>query len=143
MRGPAPKAPSARAIGSTKRLAATPTTCRFAPAGLERGPSRLKIVRKPSSWRTGSTWRMAAWCAGANRKQMPASSSARRCWSALAAMLTPRAVSTSDDPDFDEMARVPCLATFSPAPAATKPTAVEMFNVCSPSPPVPQTSMTS
>ena len=61
----------------------------------------------------------------------------------VAAMLTPRAVSTSDEPDFDEMARFPCLATFSPAPAATKPTAVEMFNVCSPSPPVPQTSITS
>ena len=86
---------------------------------------------------------MAAWCAGAYRKQMPASSRARRCWAAFAAMLTPSAVSTSDEPDFEVMARVPCLATFRPAPAATKPTAVEMFRVCRPSPPVPQTSITS
>ena len=33
--------------------------CRFAPAGFERGPSRLKIVRVPSSTRVGPTWRIA------------------------------------------------------------------------------------
>ena len=73
----APSAPSTWASGSTQRAAKTPTTWRWAPAGLVSGPSRLKMVRKPSSARIGETWRMAPWWAGANRKQMPASSSAR------------------------------------------------------------------
>ena len=40
------------------------------------------------------------------------------------------------------MVRLPCLATFRPAPAATKATAVEMLKVEMPVPPVPQTSIT-
>src|SRR3990167_5914057 len=74
---------------------------------------------------------------------MPASSSAWRCLSRPGSILTPRAASTSAVPDLLVIARLPCLATFSPPPAATKPTAVEMFRVCRPSPPVPQTSTVS
>ncbi len=100
------------------------------------------MVRKPSSWRIGVTWRMAPWWAGANRKHRPASSSARRDCSGVAAMLTPSALSTSDEPEREEMARAPCLATFSPPPAATRAAAVEMLKVWAPSPPVPQVSTT-
>src|SRR5579859_7927589 len=74
-------------------------------------------------------------------KQMPASSSALSWRSAGMAMSTPSSLSTSAVPDFEDSARLPCLATFRPPPAATKPTAVETFRVCWPSPPVPQTSM--
>ena len=37
----------------------TPTSWRRAPAGFDSGPSRLKIVRVPSSTRVGATWRVA------------------------------------------------------------------------------------
>jgi len=57
-------------------------------------------------------------------------------------MLTPSAVSTSALPERRVMVRLPCLATFSPAPAATKATAVETLKVETPVPPVPQTSIT-
>ena len=42
-------------------------------------------------------------------------------------MLTPSAASTSEEPDFDDSERVPCLAIFTPAPAATRAAAVEML----------------
>ena len=90
----------------------------------------LKMVRKPSCSRIGITCRMAPWWAGANRKQMPASSNALRCWAGLAAMFTPNASRTSEDPDFEDTARVPCLATFNPPPAPTRATAVEMRSAC-------------
>ena len=48
----------------------------------------------------------------------------------------PSSVSTSTVPVREEMARLPCLATFTPAPAATRAAAVEMLRVCRPSPPV-------
>ena len=37
----------------------TPTICRRTPAGLESGPSRLKIVRVPSSARVAATFFVA------------------------------------------------------------------------------------
>ena len=45
--------------------------------------------------------------------------------------------------DCDDIALVPCLATFTPPPAATRAAAVEMLRVCRPSPPVPQVSTVS
>jgi len=56
-------------------------------------------------------------------------------------MATPRASRTSALPHLLEMDRLPCLATFAPAPAATRADAVEMLNVPVPSPPVPQVSI--
>ena len=56
-------------------------------------------------------------------------------------MLTPSAVSTSAPPVREDSARLPCLATGTPQPAATKVTAVETLSVPAPSPPVPQTSI--
>ena len=83
---------------------------------------------------------MAGWSFGAKRKPMPT------CWmhsstiSGGASMLTPRASSTSALPQLLETARLPCLATVTPAAATTKAAVVEMLNVLQPSPPVPQVS---
>ena len=55
----------------------------------------------------------------------------------------PSASSTSAEPVCDEAARLPCFATPAPAAAATSAAAVEMLNVCSPSPPVPAVSTRS
>ena len=52
---------STSASGSSQLSEKTPRSWRLTPAGLESGPSRLKIVRVPSSTRTGATWRMEAW----------------------------------------------------------------------------------
>ena len=56
-------------------------------------------------------------------------------------MSMPSASSTSALPAAEETARLPCLATGTPAPATTNAVVVEMLKVCSPSPPVPQVSM--
>ena len=56
-------------------------------------------------------------------------------------MLTPSAVSTSAEPDCEESARLPCLATGTPQPATTKALAVEMLKLPEASPPVPQVSI--
>jgi hypothetical protein len=56
-------------------------------------------------------------------------------------MLTPSVVSTSADPDFEESARLPCLATGTPQPATTKALAVEILKLPEASPPVPQVSI--
>ena len=53
----------------------------------------------------------------------------------------PSASRTSADPDRDVIARLPCLATGTPAAAATSAAVVEMLNVPLPSPPVPTTSI--
>ena len=53
----------------------------------------------------------------------------------------PSASSTSADPEREVIARLPCLATGTPAAAATSAAVVEMLNVPLPSPPVPTTSI--
>ena len=58
-----------------------------------------------------------------------------------ASMVTPRAASRSAEPEREESARLPCLATGTPQPAATSAAAVEMLKVPLASPPVPQVSM--
>ena len=55
-------------------------------------------------------------------------------------MLTPRASRMSALPHWLDNDRLPCLATFTPAPATTKAATVEILNVQAPSPPVPQVS---
>ena len=47
------------ASGCTHCLENTPTICRLTPAGLDSGPSRLKIVRVASSTRVGPTFFIA------------------------------------------------------------------------------------
>src|SRR5229473_8422493 len=58
-------------------------------------------------------------------------------------ILTPSAISTSAEPDRDDRARLPCLATGTPAPATMKAAQVEMLNEPDASPPVPTTSIAS
>ena len=100
----------------------------------------LKIVRTPSSLRTGAACFIAAWWFGANMKPMPVSSMHCATCSGFSMMLAPSASSTSALPDFDDTERPPCLATRAPAAAATNIDAVEMLNVCDASPPVPTMS---
>jgi len=100
----------------------------------------LKIVRTPSSRRTGAACFIAAWCDGANMKPMPVSPMHCATAPGVSMMLAPSASSTSALPDFDDTDRPPCLATRAPAAAATNIDAVEMLNVCCASPPVPTMS---
>ena len=124
-----PSRPRTSAIGLAHSGANTPTSWRRAPAGFDNGPSRLKIVRVPSSTRVGATWRVALWWRGAIRKPMPNSHRQARTIERSASMLTPSAVSTSAEPDFDDSARFPCLATGTPQPATTSALAVEILKL--------------
>ena len=56
-------------------------------------------------------------------------------------MRAPSASSTSALPQREDIARLPCLATTTPQPAATKAAAVLTLKVSAASPPVPTTSM--
>src|SRR5262245_15514844 len=112
-------------MGSTQCQENTPTTCRLTLAGLQMGPSRLKIVRMPSSPRIGAQCFKAGWCCGAHRKPTPASCTQRAVVANGTSILTPSAVSTSEAPASEETERLPCLAIFTPAPAATSAAQVE------------------
>ena len=67
----------------------------------------------------------------------------RPTWSGVRSILTPSAASTSAAPERDDSARLPCLATGTPAPATMKEAQVETLNEPEPSPPVPTTSTAS
>ena len=121
----------------------TPVNCRVTEAGFANGPNRLKIVRVPSSTRAPPAWRKAAWWRGANMNAQPAASSTAGSRSSATSTFTPSACNTSAAPVLELSARLPCLATFTPAPASTKVTAVEMFKLPDASPPVPTTSIAS
>ena len=54
-----PKLANTWAMGSIHSRANTPRSWRLVPAGLDRGPSRLKMVRVPSSTRVPATCRIA------------------------------------------------------------------------------------
>src|SRR3972149_5826692 len=58
-------------------------------------------------------------------------------------MFTPSASRTSAAPERRLTARLPCFATYAPAPATTNAVVVEMLNVLTLSPPVPTTSTRS
>ena len=76
-------------------------------------------------------------------KPMPACLMQRLMPSGLRSIFTPSAASTSAAPERDESARLPCLATGTPAPATIKAAQVEMLNEPEASPPVPTTSIAS
>src|SRR6202035_4682725 len=76
-------------------------------------------------------------------KPMPASRMQWPICSGLRSIFTPKAASTSAAPERDESARLPCLATGTPAPATISAAQVEMLNEPEASPPVPTTSMAS
>src|SRR5215212_8666872 len=138
----APKRASAPAIVGRKAGSDTPITCRVAPAGLVSGPRKLKIVRTASSLRTGTTKRVALWCAGANMKPKPTSRMHCATASGPRSIRTPSASSRSAEPDSPVAERLPCLATAQPAPAAISAAVVETLNVGRP-PPVPAVSIRS
>ena len=100
----------------------------------------LNTVRTPSARRTGITFAIAGWNAGANMNPIPASSMHRATCAASRSSGMPSASSTSAEPALDDSARFPCFATGSPAPATMNAAAVEMFAVLVPSPPVPHVS---
>jgi hypothetical protein len=72
---------------------------------------------------------------------MPISHRHPRTVARSASILTPRAVNTSAEPDCDDKARLPCLATGTPQPATTSAAAVETLKLPEASPPVPQVSI--
>src|SRR6476620_2208899 len=74
-------------------------------------------------------------------KPSPHSVMQREIVSGDASIFTPSSFSTSAEPEREEIARLPCFATGTPAPATTKAAQVEMLKVPLPSPPVPQVSM--
>src|SRR5512134_3902618 len=74
-------------------------------------------------------------------KPSPHCSIARAIVSGAHSILTPSATNTSAEPEREEIERLPCLATGTPAPATTKAAQVEMLWVPLASPPVPQVSM--
>src|SRR6476659_9748319 len=76
-------------------------------------------------------------------KPMPASATQRPTCSGLMSILTPSEASTSAAPERDDNARLPCLATGTPAPATMKEAQVETLTEPEPSPPVPTTSTAS
>ena len=57
--------------------------------------------------------------------------------------MTPSEARTSAAPERDDSARLPCLATGTPAPATMKEAQVETLTEPEPSPPVPTTSTAS
>src|SRR5262249_55755165 len=93
----------------------TPTTCRRTPAGFTRGPRTLKSVRTPSSRRTAATRRSAGWNAGAYRNARPTSPRQRAATPGSTSITTPSSSSTSALPTLPDTARLPCLATGTPA----------------------------
>src|SRR6266702_777208 len=139
----APRFLSTCANGCTHCRENTPTICRLTPAGLDSGPSRLKIVRVASSTRVGPTFFMAGWCDGANMKPIPASAMQRPTCSGVMSILTPSEDNTSAAPERDDSARLPCLATGTPEPATMNAAQVETLTEPDPSPPVPTTSTAS
>ena len=138
----APSSPRAAAIVPRYPGSDTPITWRVAPAGLVSGPRKLKIVRTPSSLRTGTTCFMAAWWRGANMNPKPSSRMQSATASGSRSMRAPSASSTSAEPHWLVAERLPCLATRQPAPAAMKAAVVETLNVGRP-PPVPAVSTRS
>src|SRR3990170_3532301 len=74
-------------------------------------------------------------------KPSPHSAMQRAIVSGPHSILTPSAVSTSAEPEREEIERLPCLATGTPAPATTKAAQVEILYVPLASPPVPHVSM--
>src|SRR3954447_20419807 len=137
-----PSLTRAPAIRSSIPGSLTPISWRRAPAGLVSGPRKLKIVRTASSFRTGTTKRVAAWCAGANMKPKPASRMHAATASGPRSTRAPSASSRSALPLSDVALRLPCLATAQPAPAAMIAAVVETLNVGRP-PPVPAVSSRS
>ena len=86
-------------------------------------------MRTPMPRRVGPAWRMAGWKPGAKRKAKPTSRRAAAAEVASWSVRTPSASSTSAEPALEVIARLPCLATGTPAAAATMAAVVEMLKL--------------
>ena len=106
------------------------------------GPRKLKKVGIPISRRGTAAWAIAGWKTGANMKPIPHSRRHRDTPSGSSATFTPSSSRRSADPQRDDAARFPCLATTAPAPATTTAAIVETLIVPARSPPVPHVSTT-
>lgn len=135
-----PRFRSTSAKGTRRESRQTPTTMSWARAGLANGPTRLKTVRMPRAFRRGATFPMTGWRVRAKRKAIPVSRRERSNSPGGCSRRTPASSSTSAAPQREETARLPCLATVTPAPAATRAAVVEMLKERPPSPPVPTMS---
>ncbi len=135
-----PRSAKTPATMGAMRGSATPTACAFTRAGLVSGPRKLKTVRMPSWPRATPTWRRAGWNFTAKQKVIPASSATSATRFGVSSRLTPSFSRTSEAPEAEEAARLPCLTTFAPVPATTIADMVEMLTVLAPSPPVPTMS---
>ncbi len=135
-----PRLASTPATSGAIRSLATPTAEACTWAGLIMGPRKLKAVGTPSSRRATAACRIEGWNTWAKQKVMPASSALRATRGIGRSSRTPRASRTSADPEVDDAARLPCLTTLAPAPAAISAAMVEMLTVFCWSPPVPTMS---
>ena len=101
---------------------------------------QFMTVRMPISRRTGAAKRMAGCAVWAKKGAMPICSRISPHTAIGRSIRTPSASRTSKLPVRRLAARLPCLATGTAAPATTNAAVVEMLNVSSPLPPVPQLS---
>ena len=98
------------------------------------------MVRMPSSPRIGAQCFMRGMVLRRPQEADAGLVDAARVISNGTSSLTPSAVSTSEAPASDDTERLPCLAIFTPAPAAISAAQVETLKVPVPSPPVPTMS---
>ncbi len=128
-------------MSGTRSSAETPTAEAWGRAGLQSGPRMLNIVAMPSSLRVGPACLNPGWKSWAKARVMPVSRNTSATRSGGIARLTPSTESTSDAPDEELAARLPCLTTGTPAAAAITDAADEMFRTAPKgSPPVPTMS---
>ena len=99
-----------------------------------RSGAELRPDRRRMAHRRGDASRAAM-------KPMPASLMQASTSRGARSKPTPSADKTSLAPDFDEAARLPCLATGTPQAATISAASVEILSVPCPSPPVPTMSI--
>ena len=122
------------------RSSATPTAWAAGRLGFASGPRKLNVVATPSSRRVLAECRSAEWKTGAKQKVIPTSLPIRATVPGSRSSRIPSPSRTSAEPQEEEAARLPCLTTGTPAPAATIAAIVEMLTVRERSPPVPTMS---
>ena len=135
-----PRSRNTPAITGASARSATPIAEASTSAGLEIGPRKLKAVATPSALRAPAAKRMEGWKVWAKQKVIPTSRAQDSTMDTGMSSCTPRASRQSAEPDLDDEARLPCLTTRAPAPAATSADMVEMFTERRRSPPVPTMS---
>lgn len=89
----------------------------------------MKTVGTPSSARVGPAWRKPGWNAAAKANVMPVRARVAATCSGSSVSAIPRDDSTSDDPEDELAALLPCLTTGTPVDAATTAAMVEMLTV--------------